>query len=172
MSIKVIIDRDLEPLNTQQITLKNEFTKYKELSLAKGTRNFITPPIGIQMVEPSVHLSFGRDTEFEEPPHFINDIHECNLTKVHVDTRSTWLPHRAQWDCTSNESIVYSGFIMPDGTYCLVIIDFLVDQGGSDTTDEFDAHNSYEDDDIEHFLAVAEDNQEEQLNQFNESNKQ
>ena len=62
MSIKVIIDRDLEPLNTQQITLKNEFTKYKELSLAKGTRNFITPPIGIQMVEPSVHLSFGRDT--------------------------------------------------------------------------------------------------------------
>ena len=157
MKLKIVVDHELEPLNAQQTILKNEFTLYKELSLIQSSNNFITPPIGIQMSKPSVHPSFGRDTEFEKPDSLINDILEYKLTKVHVDTRAAWLPHKEQWNCKSNESIVYSGFVMPSGTYCIVIIEFLVDNG---VTEKFDAHDSYKSDDIEDFLIIAQENQE------------
>jgi len=157
MKLKIVVDHELEPLNEQQNILKDEFTLYKELSLTQSSNNFITPPIGIQMSKPSVHPSFGRDTEFEKPDSLINDILEYKLTKVHVDTREAWLPHKEQWNCKSNESIVYSGFKMPSGTYCIVILDFLIDNGDADN---FDAHDSYTSDDIDSYLDIAHENRE------------
>lgn len=157
MKLKIIVDHELEPLNAQQTILKDAFTLYKELSLTQSNNNFITPPIGIQMSKPSVHPSFGRDTEFEKPDSLINDILEYKLTKVHVDTKEAWLPHKEQWNCKSNESIVYSGFVMPSGTYCIVILDFLIDNGSADN---FDAHDSYTSDDIDSYLDIAHENRE------------
>ncbi|MDF4461424.1 type II toxin-antitoxin system YafO family toxin [Vibrio parahaemolyticus] len=160
IKVKVVVDRELEPLNPQQIRLRDAFTHYKELSLSKGEKNFITPPIGIQTSFPSDHGTFGRDTEFEKPEDLINDILEYNLSKVHVDTRATWKPTAKQWYCTSNESIVYSGFKMPCDTYCLVIIDFLIDEGA---VEGFDSHENYSREDIDEFLDIAHENREEIL---------
>ncbi len=157
MKIKVIVDRELVPLNSLQQRLCDEFEIYKNLSISQDPRNFITPPVGVQMTVRSVHPSFGRDTEFERPEELINDIFEYNLTKVHVDTRSSWLPHKEQWSCTSNESIVYSGFVAPDGTYYFVVIAFLISQDAT-APDEFDAHESYTDEDVDYFLDIAHEN--------------
>ncbi len=162
MKLNVVVDKDLLPLNQQQSRLRDEFEIYKRLSLSESSNNFITPPVGVQMKSPSVHLSYGRDTEFERPESLINDIFKYNLTKIHVDTRSSWKPHKAQWYCTSNESIVYSGFIAPDETYYFVIIDFLIDDGASGP-DDFDAHKSYTADDVDSFLNIAAENQEDIL---------
>ncbi|ELI0636756.1 type II toxin-antitoxin system YafO family toxin [Vibrio harveyi] len=156
VKVKIVVDRDLEPLNPQREKLKAAFAQYKEISLAKGDVNFITPPIGVQMTKVPDHPSFGRDTEFEEPRELINEIFEYNLSKVHVDTRAAWKPTVNQWYCTSNESIVYSGFKMPCGTYCFVIIDFLVVDGDA----EFNSHNHYKTSDIDNFLDIAHDNRE------------
>lgn len=160
VKVKIVVDRELVPLNPQREKLKAAFTEYKEISLAEGEINFITPPIGVQRTKISDHPSFGRDTEFEEPSELINDIFEYNLSKVHVDTRAAWKPTVNQWFCTSNESIVYSGFKMPCGTYCFVIIDFLVVDGDADVDAEFNSHNHYKADDIDNFLDIAHENRE------------
>ncbi|MFM2601749.1 hypothetical protein [Vibrio diabolicus] len=162
MKLKVVVDRDLLPLNQQQQILRNEFETYKKLSLERAPKNFITPSVGDQMAMPSDHPSFGRDTEFERPSSLINDIHRYRLTKVHVDTRTAWKPHKKQWHCTSNESIVYSGFIAPDGTYIFVIIEFLIDPSATSLSN-FDAHKSYTDKDVDNFLDIAAENEEDIL---------
>ncbi|TOY93217.1 type II toxin-antitoxin system YafO family toxin [Vibrio fluvialis] len=162
MKLKVVVDRDLLPLNQQQTILRDEFECYKRVSLSRAVKNFITPSVGDQMSMPSDHPSFGRDTEFERPESLINDILRYRLTKVHIDTRKAWGIHRKQWDCTSNESIVYSGFITPDDTYIFVIIEFLTASNATSPT-TFDAHNSYTDKDVEEFLDIAHDNEEEIL---------
>lgn len=162
MKLKVVVDKDLLPLNPQQTILRDEFETYKQISLSRATKNFITPPVGDQMATPSDHPSFGRDTEFERPEYLINDIYKYCLTKVHVDTRSVWKPHKEQWYCTSNESIVYSGFIAPDGTYIFVIIAFLI-SANAVSPDDFDAHKSYTDEDVDYFLDIAAENQDDFL---------
>ncbi|EJL6393186.1 type II toxin-antitoxin system YafO family toxin [Vibrio navarrensis] len=162
MNLKVVVDKELLPLNQQQQTLRDEFETYKRISLTRAPKNFITPSVGDQMAMPSDHPSFGRDTEFERPESLINDIHRYRLTKVHIDTRKAWSIHRKQWNCTSNESIVYSGFITPDGTYIFVIIEFLTAANATSPT-TFDAHTSYTDQDVDDFLDIAHENEEEIL---------
>ncbi|HHF3206668.1 TPA: type II toxin-antitoxin system YafO family toxin [Vibrio diabolicus] len=162
MKLKVVVDKDLLPLNPQQTLLRDEFETYKRLSLAQTPKNFITPSVGDQMSFPAEHPSFGRDTEFERPESLINDIHKYRLTKVHVDTRATWQPHKKQWYCTSNESIVYSGFITPGNTYIFVIIEFLMSHN-AESPEKFDSHKSYTAKDVDHYLDVAAENQEDIL---------
>ncbi|HHF2971219.1 type II toxin-antitoxin system YafO family toxin [Vibrio sp. HS-50-1] len=162
MKLKVVVDRDLLPLNQQQTLLKDEFETYKRLSLSQSPKNFITPSIGDQMAMPSDHPSFGRDTEFERPESLITDIHKYRLTKVHVDTKAAWKPYKKQWYCTSNESIVYSGFVTPDDTYIFVIIEFLTAENATNPED-FDAHKSYTAKDVDGFLDIAAENEEDFL---------
>ncbi|ELO1812399.1 type II toxin-antitoxin system YafO family toxin [Vibrio fluvialis] len=162
MKLKVVVDRDLLPLNQQQTILRDEFERYKRVSLSRAAKNFITPSVGDQMAMPSDHPSFGRDTEFERPESLITDIHKYRLTKVHVDTRSAWTLHKKQWYCTSNESIVYSGFISSDGTYIFVIIEFLISANAA-SPDDFDAHKSYTTEDVDQFLDIAAENQDDFL---------
>ncbi|EGR4373610.1 hypothetical protein DDM70_14610 [Vibrio cholerae] len=162
MKLKIVVDKDLLPLNPQQTILRDEFETYKRVSLSRATKNFITPSVGDQMAMPSDHPSFGRDTEFERPEFLITDIHNYHLTKVHLDTRAAWKPHKKQWYCTSNESIVYSGFITPDGTYIFVIIAFLIAENAT-SPDDFDAHKSYTDEDVDYFLDIAAENKEDFL---------
>ncbi|MGF1719475.1 type II toxin-antitoxin system YafO family toxin [Vibrio kyushuensis] len=162
MKLKVVVDKDLTPLNQHQTLLRDEFETYKQISLERASNNFITPSVGEQMAMPSDHPSFGRDTEFERPEQLINDIHRYRLTKVHVDTRKAWTLHKKQWNCTSNESIVYSGFITPNNTYIFVIIEFLisVNAAGPNT---YDAHESYTAQDVDDYLDIAAENEEEIL---------
>ncbi|EIY4764340.1 type II toxin-antitoxin system YafO family toxin [Vibrio cholerae] len=165
MKLKVVVDRELLPLNVQQQILRDEFETYKRISLTRAAKNFITPSVGDQMAMPSDHPSFGRDTEFEKPVSLINDIHRYRLTKVHVDTKKAWTVHTKQWYCTSHESIVYSGFLAPDGTYILVIIEFLT-AANSGNPSSFNAHNHYTDDDVDDYLDIAAENEEDILKEL------
>ncbi|MGD8230743.1 type II toxin-antitoxin system YafO family toxin [Vibrio sp. TRT 1302] len=167
MKLKVVVDRDLLPLNQQQTILRDEFETYKRLSLAQNPKNFITPSVGDQMNYPSDHPSFGRDTEFERPESLITDIHRYRLTKVHVDTKAVWKPHTKQWYCTSNESIVYSGFITPDNTYIFVIIEFLTAENANNP-ENFDAHKNYTSEDVDSFLDIAAENEDDILNDLDQ----
>lgn len=156
LKVEVILDREVE-LNPERQSIIDEFKSYKTLSLSLTTNNFVAPNEGIQYKTVSCHSLFGRDRVFDFPLKWINHIHNENLTHVHIDLDGAWEADRFQWDCCSNESIVYSAFIKPDGTYCFTIIDFLIND--EDSAD-FNAHNHYQEDDIENYLFIAEENRE------------
>ena len=149
ISVKIIIDGELKPLNKESELIISEFKRFKIDSFNHSPDNFITTNEGIQKTQPSIHSLFGRDYVFEYPKKWAGKILDENLSHVHIDINNQWSENNAQWYCTSNESVVYSGFKLNSEKYCLVVHDLLTNE--KDAPD-FDAHNFYEEEDIEYYL--------------------
>ncbi|WP_325890990.1 hypothetical protein [Grimontia sp. NTOU-MAR1] len=152
VNVKIIVDEDLDPLTPFQQFVVDEFKHYKQLSLTENPNNFIAPNEGIQAKRPSIHNLYGRDRVFDYPTKWAARIVKENLTHVHFDSEEQWDKNEPQWECTSKEAVVYSGFLMPDGTYHFVIHDLLL------ATDEedFDAHDYYQEEDLKYYLDNSE----------------
>lgn len=142
----VYLNEDLEELTQEQTFAVGEFKQYKAISLSASTNNFVAPNEGIQFQEPSCHSLFGRDRVFEHPSHLITQIHQENLSHVHYSD-GTWEEHIAQWDCTSNMAVIYSGFEHANGFH-FVIHEMIL------KPDE-DAHDFYGTQDIEYYIGSA-----------------
>ncbi|MEZ9492251.1 type II toxin-antitoxin system YafO family toxin [Vibrio splendidus] len=142
---------ELDPLSPEQTFVLKEFKKYKFDSLNITTDNFITPNEGIQEREPSVHSLFGRDRVFEKPSDLITGIHRENVAHIHYSDGS-WTSDMKQWYCTSNLALVYSGFELKD-KFHFVVHELLLNE---DSEPDFDAHDSYEREDVEFYIENAE----------------
>jgi hypothetical protein len=144
-SVNVTIDEELQPLTDVTNYLIKEFTSYKTKTLSESDGNFVAPNEFNQQQYPSSHSLFGRDRVFDYPPRLLDRIHLEQIAHVHFNIDDSWGVHSKQWVCTSDSSIVYSGFKTLD-TFHFVIHDLL-------TTD---AHNSYSQDDMQYYLDNAE----------------
>jgi len=149
ISVRIIVDAELKPLDEVSTFILSEFKQFKIDSFTHSDNNFITTNEGIQKTTPSIHSLFGRDNVFEHPVKWACNILEENLSHIHIDINNSWNEDDAQWYCTSNESIVYSGFKLNSEEYCLVVHDLLTND---ENTPDFDAHNFYEEDDIKYYL--------------------
>lgn len=152
ISVKIIVDDDLHPLDEVSKFVISEFKKFKIDSFTHSCDNFITTNEGTQKNTPSIHSLFGRDNIFEQPAKWVGSILDENLSHTHIDINNSWTKNKPQWYCTSNESLVYSGFKLNSNEYCLVIHDLLTDDGNHA---DFDAHDFYEEQDIEYYLKNA-----------------
>lgn len=153
LSSPVVVHYDsseLDPLTPPQHFALKEFKQYKIDSLHITTDNFVAPNEGIQEREPSVHSLFGRDRVFERPSHLINGIHKENIAHVHYND-GTWRSNMTQWDSTSKQALVYSGFEY-DGQFHFVVHEFLLDDG---TDPNFDAHDHYKTEDVQYYIDNA-----------------
>lgn len=140
----------LDPLSPQQSFVLKEFKQYKIDSLNITTDNFIAPNEGIQEQQPSVHSLFGRDRVFEWPSELLAAIHKENLAHIHYSD-GTWTNVMNQWDCTSNLSLVYSGFERNE-QYHFVVHELLLNE---EQDPDFDAHDHYETDDVQYYVDNA-----------------
>lgn len=153
INVHVHFDDELSPLSPQEQFIIDEFKLYKSDSLSISLDNFVAPNEGIQAKEASIHSLFGRDRVFDFPPEFWARIHQENLSHVHYDIDNEWTAQLAQWDCTSNSSVVYSGFVLDDEHFHFVIHELLIDYNQKEN---FDAHDYYQKDDLKYYLDNAE----------------
>lgn len=131
----------------------DEFLLYKEYSLEDNIDNFATKNEQHQKRETPVHATFGRDRVFDYPRKYFVDIDFENLAHVHVDIDGVWdVNNTSQWNCTSQYSIVYSGFKVSDLHFHFIIHDLHLN---FDNYVEFDAHDNYEKEDIEYYLECS-----------------
>jgi hypothetical protein len=130
----------------------NEFLEYKKLTFTQSDHNFITPNELYQEQNVSLNSLFGRDRVFDYPQRLFTDIHFENLTHVHVDKDNIWDLNEKQWFCRSQYSIVYSGFKVQTDHVHLVIHDLLLNTDGDP---DFNAHDFYNESDIEYYLDSA-----------------
>ena len=144
---------ELLPLSEFQQFVIDEFIDYKLLSLTSSLGNFVTPNEVYQESNPSFHCLFGRDRLFISPHKWKINIDYENLSHVHFDKEELWSNVNPQWYCTSQYSLVYSAFSMSDVHFHFVIHDLLLN---IEAKDNFDAHNSYTEDDIKYYLDNAE----------------
>ncbi len=151
VKITISFNEDVE-LDEVGSFISDEFLEYKKLSITDSADNFITPNEQIQHQTESIHSLFGRDRVFDYPVHLSTHIHYENLTHVHVDKDNTWGAGLTQWACTSKYSIVYSGFTLTNNHIHLIVHDLLINKDGDA---DFDAHNFYNNDDVEYYINSA-----------------
>lgn len=156
MSISIEIVHDITEdgnLNEAQQYIVEEFREYKANSLAASQDNFCTPNEETDQREnASLHPFFGRDRIFDFPKRILAQIWHENLAHIHIDTDGEWEVPSFQWFTTSRNALIYSAFIHDDD-YVFVVLDILND---FDDSDNRGAHNYYSEEDIKHFLELAE----------------
>ena len=143
--VEITIDDELKPLSKPQSFMISEFYQYKVDTLSDNKNNFITPNEFHQASYPSAHNLFGRDRVFDYPKSELTRIDFENIAHVHYNIDDAWKVSDKQWSCTSDSSVVYSGFILK-GTYHLIIHELLTE----------DAHQNYTEDDVDYYLDNAE----------------
>ncbi len=143
--VEITVDDELKPLSNIQSFIISEFHKYKIDTLSDNKNNFVTPNEFHQESYPSAHNLFGRDRVFDYPKSEVTRIDFENLAHVHYNIDDAWKASDKQWSCTSDCSVVYSGFILKE-SYHLIIHELLID----------DAHKSYTEDDVDYYLDNAE----------------